>query len=271
MTKDREPGPKVLVQSGGVAGQPPYVGFTSRPPSNTGSNQGDHTTAYALFQEFCRNLAVKDCVDAASKVMLRYTTMKLQIDGKIDVAIKNKIESEYDKVQDLLQDAVRRMITTADMKIILGNLDDPLKSKTLLALKENNRSIFNKVVSDTSSLYLTLRNKLPYTSFPQEGNILPPSGEGSRVALALENMRTISKDIDGGLDKQDSFAESMKSIFWFPKIPTETLLDPKSSSWITIRGRKYNKGTIPRNNDKEILRIVAARHISDVFACYPEV
>jgi hypothetical protein len=65
----------------------------------------------------------------------------------------------------------------------------------------------------------------------------------------------------------NKIAEKINALFWHPRITN--LLDPVSEQWSQIfQKKRYNKGTIPRNNDVDILYHVTARHIVLIFNCF---
>ncbi len=123
--------------------------------------------------------------------------------------------------------------------------------------------------------YLTIRNKLPYTAFPTEGNLPPPPGEGSRIKTAANQLKVLAEVLEeqkdsNGIDHTDyaqKISRQMFELFWYPKIPKKKLIT--MDKWDAIKG-SYNKGTKPRDNDLETLYEVTANHIDLVFTCYPE-
>jgi hypothetical protein len=226
--------------------------------------QGDHTSAHALFHE---------CVTAAceGKDLVVACALTLQI---IDHYTENSLSQDiYDHAKKALQDP--RLHSEEQIGEITATL--AAAGKTQLAetvgpaLREANQSVYTQLLGHIVEAHTVLRNKLDAVSFPREGNAPPKDTEGMQIKGALKGLREItSRDISQADHKE--IVKHMKDLLHYPKIPATVLIDIETpagqAKWDGIKGR-YNAGTLPRNNDPEMLATVLANHMQLVTSCFP--
>ncbi len=79
------------------------------------------------------------------------------------------------------------------------NTAEQLQNKLLAQLAStaeiSKNQQLEKYIIDSIKSYLTIRNKLPYTAFPREGNVSPPSGEGARISTAARQLRALEESL----------------------------------------------------------------------------
>jgi hypothetical protein len=257
--------------------------FIDRPRTDIGI-QGSHVTAYSLFEEFCRQLPTNDAIDTITTIKTNFDCIfssSLKIDDtSIDDSIKDDIQQASNEMLSFLKEQSINIISPAD----ISDISNRLKESGLLGSKVeqlknsisiSNQAIINATIEFAANKYLKIRNKLPYTSFPTEGNLPPKPNEGAVVKKALSTMRYESEKLRIASTIEDDQLQQLKTAiyetFWYPKIPEDKLIPLhawKSPQWETARAR-YNQGATPRTNDLDTLGIVSARHLSTIFACFP--
>jgi len=177
-----------------------------RPRTNIGQ-QGDHVTAYSLFKEFIRTLETDD----PNKMLLRLAAIIDDINGRADIYLSmfrqdmsreeidsltkqkkettEKIEAVFVKIHSLNS----KMLTNEQIFDVLSKTPDNLKDITRKALINSNQSFLDEMVTEIINIYLEMRNKQIYASFPREGNKPPKDDESTVVRIALKNCRLISE------------------------------------------------------------------------------
>lgn len=148
--------------------------------------------------------------------------------------------------------------------------------------KDNSREIIEELVG----VYLTIRNKMPNTAFPAEGNVNPLIGEGAIIKNSCNALSKINESLRNRANKvfqqneitklAKTIAQHMVDLFWHPKIPENTLINlsdlEEKADWNElIKKKKYTVGTLPRNNDLNILCDVVCNHIDLVLCCFPQI
>lgn len=262
--------------------------FADRPRTEIGP-QGDHVTAYDLFKEIIRQVSEKDPLEAFIRIAntLRLLQQSLnkyielfseEIDNSKQEGIKSK-EKEINNAIDAIFSDIKKVslnaITEEEIKKTIQRTPElELQSKLSNALPKYNQILFDTIATQADNIFLFIRNRLKYVSFPREGNVEPPPGEPARVKGAIKTLREYNDNpkLIQKTDDLNNIVEAIQRLFWYPKIPENMLIDVEKNKkvWNEIKRKKgYKSGTKPRNNDFDILCHVTAMHIDTIASCFP--
>jgi len=283
------------------------VSVSSERPRTDIGPQGDHVTAYALFKEFIlqlpkdqpkelisRAISMVDGHDYSNQVYWqKFQSAMSQEEQNVFLDRKertsNKIAELTHYIRDEIPEQIKECTSLEDNKTIIqalkaSNLSEKLVNQTQDAILKRNQSIWDAIATHLENRILMIRNQQKYASFPKEGNLRPPSGEGARVRQALAQLRVYSNAMASYSSSSSSSSTStrpnaqevarcIKHLFWYPPIPKRYLIDIKtpegSKEWQEIcQNRNYNIGTLPRNNELSILPFVTATHLDTVLSCF---
>jgi len=200
-------------------------------------------------------------------------------------AIVNQDEIDVDKKSLIIQ-AIELSKNSPDFikdanesKISIEDLSSAVQQKW----NEASNARYKAVIEELANTYLTIRNKMPYTAFPRQGNIEPPDDEGSIVKNASKELMKINQEckplvelksdiaFDATGEKVKKVPQLMLELFWFPKIPPDKLIDLATEQgrkkWKKIaKKHKYSSYTKPRDNSLKAFIYVAINHI-DLVTC----
>ncbi len=148
----------------------------------------------------------------------------------------------------------------------VGITIETLKESVIINIYYAMQKKLEEVVNIITDTYITIRNKLPRTAYPQEGNLPPPPGEGTRIKMAAKKIYDLVSVINEHKIEDEKYAENtskkiadqMFLLFWYPRIPEKILVKSK------IEGLTY------RDNDLNNLYEVTAMHIDLIFTCHPQ-
>lgn len=262
--------------------------FVDRPRTAIGL-QGDHVTAYGLFKEYIRQVSEKDSTNALIEIIETLKLLRKALDKyvyafseEMDEVVEKELEKQEREISEAIQQLIseaygigKNVITNDEINITINSLQGTkLQDKILIGLTGYNQSRFDKLQSQADNIFLSIRNRLKYVSFPREGSESPPPGEPARVTKAIELLREYNKNpiqIKGNKDL-DKIVDAVKDLSWYPKVSENKLIDLQKSKkeWNEIKKRKrYLAGTKPRTNDLDILYHVTALHIDTIASCFP--
>lgn len=277
---------------------------TRRPATMLGGSQGNHVSAYALIE---RSLSMviedQECpTDVVIMRLFQVVTEGLE-EGLVHDLENDPIESTNEEkstrkkreksdekdVIDKIKEKIHAIATkewfitseywnSEELKNVNPDFLKPLK----IAAYRSNLQYFQEVIDDITQLYLKAANLYMLGTFPKEGSVASSSNEGANIKKSLNLLdavliRAVTNQGYKNFNDKDfeEIANCMSSLFFYPKIPNDILLDIESNSthkkqWEDICNKqKYPKGTKPRDNKFENLYKVTARHIKLTFICYP--
>ena len=150
----------------------------TRPRTKIGP-QGDHITAYALFQ----HLAMKRCKGLSKEESIRMIAHLIDVHFPEDSDDKrHDVQAIIDKIKGHFSEG----FSDPDfIEAVRGYLPPELAEKSEKSFLIANDSILEKALSDIAVFYLMGMNSRYLVSVPQEGNIAPPDGEAARVKNAI--------------------------------------------------------------------------------------
>lgn len=237
--------------------------------------QGDHTSAYALIKKaLFTNIEGSSPEDAVRRLLVILDPLR---DNATD-ELQTKFDEIISKITQTTEDP--DYFTDKEKELIAEQKEFTLefKSKLLRAIELKNITYLKQIISEIAKLYLSTRNKKLYVSFPREGNVAPPDGEGARIKSALQTLHKLhsavaedtKEDMKLTVPELKQVSEAMFNLFWYPKIPDRQLIVSGSSeAKAIIREKGYNKGTEFRDNNLESLYKVTAEHLLLIFTCFP--
>ncbi len=209
--------------------------------------------------------------------------------------LENIIDQAIDKINLLIttkktnaQNAEQiKILILKGSKIPLTSLEEKILSNVNIDTlcqevdKKFNLDNSNEIIQELAATYLTIRNKIPYTAFPSEGNLSSLQNEGAIIKAACQKLAEINRSLEekpvsekSNLNKKSNeIAQQILNTFWHPKIPNEDLIDlddpQQEADWAKLVKKKYTAGTQPRNNDLNILCNVASNHLDLIAKCFP--
>lgn len=237
----------------------------SRPPTNIGSRQGDHVSAYALLVHLilrcCENLNPKDAIKMMLYIFEHYASIQYAHPHQQEAKVKNS-DDNIQELYEIVKGNLEQCLTPDQQNFIITLQEvEAFRSKVELALKLGKYSILERVMQQLIKYYITKRNKLFYTAFPREGNREPPTSEGSRIKKALRILAEY-KDTDAA----ELIVGAIVDLIWYPKIEVPISSGEWSSDeYKTVRD-KYTKFTKPRDNDLDTLCMMLERHLLLIIA-----
>lgn len=248
--------------------------------------QGDHVTAYAIFQ-YCVYTAVEDKLDPEDAIKHMLLIMD-QYTATPDVNDEDQIQKFFEEYKTTSLTTLKEAaFSSEEIRRILEGLqaiqvneqDHKLYEKVEQVLPNISKWLLPKYhehicldfLEKLTQEHLIKRNRIKFTSFPPEHSVPAPDKEGKIIQQALTALKKVHEVTDKNLA---DIVHNIKQLFWYPPIPQKILLDTTKpeimKQWEQERKAKgYNTDTLPRNNDIELLRHVMLNHIEMIFLCFP--
>lgn len=209
------------------------------------------------------------------------------------IQINTTKETEIEKKILLLDILISSGSKTEEYKLFLNSQVESkeIVSPTILFTQiadELRNNYAEQVIENLLRTYLTIRNKMPHTAMPSEGNLTTLSNEGAIIASSCRRLAAINEELETKEQKGENLTESyiatisdeisknILNLFWFPKISADDLLDISNQQtyeeWKGILSAKsYKSTTLPRSNNLDILSTVIANHIDLILDCFPKI
>jgi len=130
---------------------------------------------------------IQEILDTVNTAKSNFDNLK-----KSNEFIDENKKNALDRLFDIGKDNTEFIAYLSNMNITIETLKDSVIVNIYYAMQKKLEEIIN-IITDT---YLTIRNKLPRTSYPQEGNVPPPPGEGSRIKTAAKRIYELASVID---------------------------------------------------------------------------
>jgi hypothetical protein len=251
--------------------------------------QGDHVTAYRLIEEGLYRVLdslsadeVENLFSLENRELLRnrrgmlydYVSAIAVLDPKrkeslykaMDGVLKDYNQGRYKKTQ-IRQDVVALHenpdLVDAPYKQALDGLEARFKTNG-----EKVRDLFKSL----SAILLTFYNKIPLTAYHYIEGFKEDAGDikatKTKIGKILDwhNKQTKKVGSPALAAKRIEVVEAMNALIHYEEITNEELLGEHRAE----NNTKEGKTNQPRNNDKETLVKILARHIHIFFAVYPE-
>lgn len=245
--------------------------------------QGDHTSAYALFEHTMKNI-VKRCDekkgDKSIKKMLK--EVRILIDSipekkEEKEALTNYLSKQYETIRGDGGLGSEKYIKEHENELKIAGISDSRKTKLRRLISNEKlayRARIDSLIKPMVKFYLSHRNQQQYTCFPTEGNIRPPDGEGDRVKTAIKSLSEKNTKFSKLNDAQKmseipSISKEICQLLWYPKIPDGDLMPPSEFEKIR-KEKKYVEATKVRNNEPSVLAKVLSNHFALILFCFPE-
>jgi hypothetical protein len=286
-----------------------------RPPTNIGK-QGAHVSAYVLIETLAtsalseyglqatvmrffsffsdllsdilrkkeeeQELLIKKYIKNTEKKNAKYANAIFASLAKRATELDDIIDNSRMQLEALINEDKQEKINKERILAMLSTEPDLCKDVSE-KWKLFSEVRYKTAIEQLARVYLTIRNKMPNTAFPQQGSAEQLANEGAIIKSASTKLRELENKFkvrDGELTKKEinstakEVAQLMLNLLWFPKIPTNQLIDLNTQQGLNrwknfLKRKKYGRSTKPRDNSEDTLIDVCINHLDLVIKCFP--